>query len=177
MAENLNFNATGSRCYGDNTGGDSQNRCGTYGRLYNWNTAMGGAASSIAEPSGVQGVCPSGWHLPSGAEWNVLMKFVNPSCSDNADCVGAGTKLKAASDWNSYSGIPAGTDNFGFSALPGGHGDPGGFFDVGNIGSWWSTSESSSGNAYRSNMNYNNDYAYWNFTVKSSLRSVRCVRD
>ncbi|MDR1830044.1 MAG: hypothetical protein LBQ76_04660, partial [Candidatus Fibromonas sp.] len=36
MAENLNYNVSGSRCYGDNTGGDSQNRCGTYGRLYNW---------------------------------------------------------------------------------------------------------------------------------------------
>ncbi|MDR0515467.1 MAG: hypothetical protein LBH25_00290, partial [Fibromonadaceae bacterium] len=39
MAENLNFNATGSRCYGDNTGGDSEGKCADYGRLYDWATA------------------------------------------------------------------------------------------------------------------------------------------
>jgi hypothetical protein len=65
MAENLNYdtaNGTGSWCYGN-----SQDSCTKYGRLYNWNTAMAGASSSTANPSGVQGVCPSGWHLPSRA--------------------------------------------------------------------------------------------------------------
>ncbi|MDR0516403.1 MAG: hypothetical protein LBH25_05090 [Fibromonadaceae bacterium] len=63
--------------------------------------------------------CPSGWHLPSDAEWNVLMKFANPSCSDNATCAGAGTKLKSTSGWNTGSGYIPGTDDYDFSAAGG----------------------------------------------------------
>src|SRR4030042_875983 len=48
----------------------------TYGVLYNWSAAMNGAASSIANPSGVQGVCPTGWHLPSDAEWTQLTDYL-----------------------------------------------------------------------------------------------------
>jgi uncharacterized protein (TIGR02145 family) len=44
----------------------------TYGVLYNWTAAMNGAESSDANPSGVQGICPDGWHLPSDAEWKQL---------------------------------------------------------------------------------------------------------
>jgi uncharacterized protein (TIGR02145 family) len=180
MAENLNHETDdgNSRCHGDNTGGDSQNRCGTFGRLYNWNIAMGGAASSTANPSGVQGVCPSGWHLPSNAEWNVLMKFVNPSCSDNATCAGAGTKLKSTSGWNSYAGIPAGTDDFGFSALPGGRGNSGGNFDFVDLyGYWWSTSQYNSSDANHRRMNYNYDSVVYDYLNKGYLFSVRCVQD
>jgi uncharacterized protein (TIGR02145 family) len=53
MAENLNYEAEGSKCY-DN----SESNCKKYGRLYNWNTAMK--------------ACPLGWHLPSKAEWEAL---------------------------------------------------------------------------------------------------------
>jgi len=95
MAENLDYNASGSKCYNNST-----SNCTTYGRLYDWATA--------------RNACPDGWHLPSNVDWNVLMKFVNPSCSDNSSCAGAGTKLKAKSGWNSYSGVPAGMDNYGF---------------------------------------------------------------
>src|SRR5215469_10890371 len=65
MAENLNYNATGSKCYNDST-----QYCDLYGRLYDWTTAMAGVSSSSANPSGVLGICPVGWHLPSDAEWN-----------------------------------------------------------------------------------------------------------
>ena len=47
----------------------------TYGVLYNWQAAMAGSSSSSANPSGVQAVCPSGWHLPSDAEWSQLTAF------------------------------------------------------------------------------------------------------
>jgi uncharacterized repeat protein (TIGR02543 family) len=70
MAENLNYdtaNTVGSWCYYN----ESDN-CAKYGRLYNWNTAMAGSTSSIANPNGVRGVCPEGWHLPSRAEWGEL---------------------------------------------------------------------------------------------------------
>jgi hypothetical protein len=55
MAENLNYNANGSKCYKNN----NQN-CTKYGRLYDWNTA--------------KNVCPSYWHLPSRSEWDALIK-------------------------------------------------------------------------------------------------------
>jgi len=139
MAENLNYNASGSRCYGDNTGSDSQNRCSTYGRLYNWSTAMNGAASSTAVPSGVRGICPSGWHLPSDAEWTLLENAVGGSSV-------AGTKLKATSGWYNNGN---GTNEYGFSALPGGGGYSGGSFkDVEGSGNWWSSTEYSSDGAY-----------------------------
>jgi hypothetical protein len=47
----------------------------TYGVLYNWPAAMNGTASSTTNPSGVQGVCPDGWHLPSDAEWTELTDY------------------------------------------------------------------------------------------------------
>jgi uncharacterized protein (TIGR02145 family) len=177
MAENLNYNADGSWCYGDNTGGDSQNRCGTYGRLYNWNTAMAEAASSTANPSGVQGVCPSGWHLPSQAEWDALNTFIqsDKGCS-NCDA----KHLKAENGWdsNGWDINGNGLDSYGFSALPGGLGRfDDSFFDVGNYGYWWTASEYYIGGAYSRHMSYYDEYAYWGNYDKSYLRSVRCLKD
>jgi uncharacterized protein (TIGR02145 family) len=146
MAENLNYNATGSKCYNNNTA-----NCTTYGRLYNWATA--------------RTACPSGWYLPSEAEWARLANFVGTN---------AGTKLKAKSGWNSYSGVPAGTDAYGFAALPGGiGGSVGDFRDVGNIGHWWSANvtgfhmDYNKENPRSTAMTYNDDM----------LLSVRCVME
>jgi len=158
MAENLNYNATGSKCYSN-----SEANCTTCGKLYNWATAMAN-------------VCPSGWHLPSDAEWNVLMKSVNPDCTDNSSCAGAGTKLKSASLWT--RGGVTGTDNFGFSALPGGYGISGGnFLSIGNFGIWWSSSEDNSNLAYCWGMFHNNEGAAYYNSEKSRLHSVRCLHD
>ena len=168
MAENLNYEAEGSWCY---------NRlipsCDTYGRLYNWATAMDGATSSTANPSGVQGVCPDGWHLPSDAEWTALTIFVG---STNTE-----TKLKAESGWNYYNGVPGnGSNQYGFSALPGGFGFPTigtsnvGFQDVRNCGIWWSATEIDDSPAYfriGATVGGNSYYGEVN------LFSVRCLQD
>ena len=53
--------------------------CRGYGRLYDWNTAMNGSGTSTTTPSGVQGLCPSGWHMPSDAEWKTLEKALGLS--------------------------------------------------------------------------------------------------
>jgi len=157
MAENLNYNAPNSKCYGDNTGGDSQGNCVIYGRLYNWATA--------------KVVCPSGWHLPSYAEWNVLITSVGGTST-------AGTKLKTVSGWYTGSGYIAGSDYYGFSALPGGYGFSVGGFDVGGSGGlWWSSSEDDSGSAYDEYMNYSTETAKYGNGVKDSFLSVRCVKD
>ena len=169
MAENLNFAAEGSKCYDDNP-----DNCAKYGRLYDWATAMkfpsicnSTNCSSQIQPKH-QGVCPKGWHLPSKDEYEVL---------DNA--VGgnrvAGKKLKSSSGWSGWNKDGSGTDEFGFSALPGGYHENGSFRNVGLNGEWWSAYEDYSG-AYR---RYMGDYDWANFSNdgKSNLHSVRCIQD
>ena len=182
MAENLNYAAEGSRCYGDNTGGDSQGRCGIYGRLYNWSTAMvldAGCDSSLCSGQ-VQpkhrGICPSGWHLPSDAEWITLTNYVGGVST-------AASKLKAASGWNDYSSSSGnGTDDYCFSALPGGawwRDSSGRFYGVGSFGSWWSSTEIGANGdcAWHLGMSYSYSEVSMLGVDKSSLFSVRCLRD
>ncbi len=165
MAENLNCDVKGSKCYND----DPAN-CAKYGRLYDWTTAMNGSASSTSVPSGVQGVCPKGWHLPSKAEWEVLITAVGGSST-------AGSKLKAKNDWNNDGN---GTDDHDFSALPGGGGgSSGSFHTAGNYGGWWAASEYEGyhGDANVLEMEYNLEKIGWDSDDKSWLYSVRCVKD
>ena len=169
MAENLDYVVEGSKCYGNNPA-----NCEKYGSLYNWSTAMGFASScnesscSSQIQSKHRGICPSGWHIPSEAEWDILMDYVGGSST-------AGTKLKATSGWNENGN---GTDEYGFSALPGGYGSSSGGFDiVGSYGYWWSATEDLAYGAYNRYMGYCNDDVYRDYINKSSLYSVRCVQD
>jgi uncharacterized protein (TIGR02145 family) len=165
MAENLNFdtlNGTGSWCYSSVT-----NRCSIYGRLYDWNTVMAGSASSSATPSGVHGICPTGWHVPSSAEWNVLTDYVGGANT-------AGTKLKANSNlWS----INKGTDDYGFSALPGGGCDGSDYYGVGYYGCWWSATayaySSTLADGWYMGYNYTKVYSYYD--DESYGFSLRCV--
>jgi len=113
-----------------------------------------------------------GWHIPSNADWDALMTAVGGAFT-------AGTKLKATSGWNAYNGVPAGTDEFGFSTLPGGGIRFDGYvYDVGNFGNWWSTSELSGNYAYGRYIGYDREYVgYYGDDGKSSLISVRCLHD
>jgi uncharacterized protein (TIGR02145 family) len=153
MAENLNCNVSGSKCYGD----DNAN-CAKYGRLYDWATAMdidkkynsrqkwGG--SDVKH----RGICPSGWHIPSHSEWKQLIDYVG---NDKGCTECAGKYLKATSGWSNDGN---GTDTYSFSALPGGYGDSDGSFgSVGSIGHWWSASEDYSNSAYSRGMGYSRD--------------------
>jgi len=125
-----------------------------YGRLYDWKTAKNS--------------CPAGWHLPTNEEWITLVGFAGGIAV-------AGKKLKSKSGWE-YNGN--GTDNFGFAALPGGHGDSDGYFeDAGQFGRWWSASECDVYGAYTRGMGYDFDGAYWSRDGKSNLFSVRCLQD
>jgi uncharacterized protein (TIGR02145 family) len=100
-----------------------------------------------------QGICFNGWHIPSNADWDKLMRYVdnNTGTSNPYNSHTAGKYLKATSGWGSYGN---GEDTYGFSALPGGSDGTGTCTGTiyGSGGSWWSTNEYS-----------------------SSLRSVRCV--
>jgi uncharacterized protein (TIGR02145 family) len=160
MAENLNYaTASGSWCY------DNQaSYCETYGRLYYWAATMA--------------ACPSGWHLPNNAEWDALYRYADGTSGADSpyESPTAGKKLKAASGWNNNGN---GTDDFGFSALPGGTriGHDGSFSYAGYYGHWWSASVNDAGYAYRRGMFSNNDSAYLGYNDKANGFSVRCLQD
>jgi Fibrobacter succinogenes major domain (Fib_succ_major). len=164
MAENLNFEAEGSVCYKN----DPTN-CQKYGRLYDWNTAIK--------------ACPKGWHLPSNVEWGILTKVVGGYET-------AGKYLKATSGWNDafecvkyiedncdeYGEKKSGngTDNYGFSALPGG----GPFSSIGFGGEWWSATESRVNYAYGWGTTFDEESFSWLDYDKSKFyHSVRCIKD
>jgi uncharacterized protein (TIGR02145 family) len=175
MAENYNYVVAGSKCGGadgkltdNNTG-----YCNSYGRLYNWVTAMAlpeecnftSCASQIKAKH--RGICPKDWHIPSIDEWRMLTDVVGTST--------AATKLKAQKNWL-YDGN--GTDDFNFAALPGGYGYNGSFFDFSMKGSWWSASEDRSDYAHAIIMNYDDEYVIeWSPNKDTYLYSVRCVKD
>jgi uncharacterized protein (TIGR02145 family) len=174
MAENLNYQPSSGNawCYATNV--DS---CTKYGRLYNWATAMNISASydSVAwEGSDInrQGICPSGWHLPSNAEWNALVNYAGGFST-------AGTKLKSSSGWNNYiCASENGTDDFGFSALPGGHHFSYGYMDPAGIyGYWWTATDGGSNGAHGRNMQCDFGGVWYNIYYKSLGFSVRCVKD
>jgi len=156
MKKNLNIKtASGSWCYND-----SDSYCNKYGRLYTWEAATK--------------ACPSEWHLPSRDEWGVLAKAAGGT-GDYGYGGTAGTALKAKNGWK-YNGN--GTDNFGFSALPGGYRyTDGGFYGAGDIGRWWTATEGGSGSAYYRNMGYDYDYVGEYYLVRGFGFSVRCVKD
>jgi len=155
MAENLNYEAEGSKCYKN-----EKNYCLLLGRLYDWETA--------------NKVCPSGWHLPSQEEWQTLVNFAG------GDSI-AGKKLKAEDDWNDYKGKPGyGTDEFGFSARPGGYGDNDSIFkNVGYVGVWWHSNAGNNSSYLHYVHALSNDYyGLQNFIIyDSNLFSVRCLMD
>jgi len=156
MTENLNCKVAGSECYDKN-----ESNCNTYGRLYTWEAA--------------KKACSGGWHLPSDDEWDALVTSVGGKET-------AGKHLKSKEGWNSC-GPGSGKsysceDTYGFSALPGGCGSSGGYFDgVGLSGYWWSASENDNIYAYGRFMLYNYDRVGYGSGDKTTLRSVRCVQD
>ncbi len=99
-----------------------------YGYLYNWAAVMHGAASSSANPSGVQGICPEGWHVPSETELTQLINFVSSQSQygcggDSSNIVKA---LSSSTGWDFCTGVNACFANYnhplnnatGFSAIP-----------------------------------------------------------
>ena len=76
-----------------------------YGYLYNWKAVMGNSSSSNANPSGVQGICPDGWHVPSDAEWLQLTDYVGSQsryvCGNKKN--GIGKALASNTQWRDGS--------------------------------------------------------------------------
>ena len=161
MAENLNYDTEGGKCYDDNP-----ENCEKYGRHYNWTAAKKS--------------CPNGWHLPSNAEWDALYRIADGTIGEQSPYKSetAGKYLKAKSGWNSQNEKSGnGEDAYGFAALPGGSGRAGTFHLLGDNGYWWSATENNKGGAYYRFMLYESDIAGWNNNSKALLLSVRCIKN
>jgi len=169
MAENLNYETSNSWCYGN-----SNSNCSKYGRLYDWNTAMN--------------ACPAGWRLPTDGHWDNLINAVG---GKNV----AGERLKSKTGWEAHS-KHIGTDEFGFTALPGGSYCPScgpssfsdfakginrQFLRAGSDGDWWTAREllkDGVSSGYRMIMRSNgSNVVTYSTVLKNRGLSVRCVQE
>ncbi len=157
---------------------DSDANCNTYGGLYQWNEMM-----QYTTTEGVQGICPDGWHIPSDDEWKTLYGTVDSQYGvgdsewDGTGWIGtdAGENLKSTTGWNSGG---SGTNLYGFSALPSGYRNPSGnFYNLGNHGDTWSSTESGSEYAFECYLAYNYNKVNRDNPDKDHAFAVRCIRD
>ena len=158
------------------------------GYLYNWPAVMHGAASSETNPSCVQGICPTGWHVPSYAEWTQLTDYVSSrsvfSCDGNSNHIAKA--LASAEGWESdYDyhqctvGNNQGANNAtGFCAFPAGQciGNTT-FFNDGSVTLFWSSTATNGGNKWRWSLGYNSANVYKLSDPPYIGYSVRCLRD
>jgi uncharacterized protein (TIGR02145 family) len=172
---------TGAWCWYNN---DSATYAATYGRLYNWYAVAGiYDAASEANPVLRKQLAPSGWHMPSDAEWSTLRNFLSPPIgSDFPNTAGGmmkttGTIEDATGLW--YSPNAGATNSSGFSGNPGGlrYYDDGSFEELGEAGYWWSSTEAGTDLAWSRDL-----YYYWDMEIRDDSRkgygfSVRCIKD
>ncbi len=170
-SSNQTNNATLEKyCYNN----DATN-CTTYGGLYLWAEAVQyqNGATNTSSPSpafvgNVNGICPTGWHLPSDGEWTTLENALGGASL-------AGGKMKSTSNlWTVNIGA---TNSSGFSGLPAGVLlTNGAFNDLGIYSNFWSLSESGS-NASRRGLGYNYSFIGSGSFSKTYGFSIRCLKD
>ena len=128
-----------------------------YGKLYNW--------YAVNDP---RGLAPKGWSIPNDREWTTLSEYLGGE-------EGAGDKMKSTSTWK---GNGYGTNESGFSGLPGGYrNDAGGFYHVGSDGYWWSSTEDGTSRAWDRGLYYGEGYLVRSSSTEGEGFSVRCLRD
>ena len=181
MAENLNFETENSHCLWDTT-----TTCAEFGRYYDWMTAMD--VAGVYSPNGkdcgdnkrcaptypVRGICPEGFHLPDSTEWNILIAEAGGKSV-------ASTKLKSKEGWYKSSDdkdYVAGSDDYGFSAAPGGGRNDANFDREGHEAFFWSASENGFTTAKLMNLD-NLDYlsSFLTGYAKEYFFNIRCVDD
>ena len=156
---------------------------GTFGYLYNWYAV-----------NDSRKLCPAGWHVPTDAEWTIMIQALDPSQVVSAIIIGvqsstAGTVMKSdvtnptagsGLGWNPATPSPnPGTNTSRFTALPGGfRGFNGSFFNIRDNAFFWSATEGSNNSAWGRSLNVNNgDVFRGNYDSKRFGASVRCLRD
>ena len=170
------------RCYPNG----SASNVSTYGYLYNWQAVMGGSASSNSNPSGVQGICPNGWHVPSDAEWTQLTDYVSSQsqylCNGDSNYIGKALADNALS-WSydtttcAVGNMPSNNNATNFSALPAGDITSLGYFGFLTFTTFWTATQ------YNNSRAYDRDIAWYVATVRRQNfekvrgHSVRCLRN
>ena len=158
-------------CYDNNVA-----NCDEYGGLYQWNEIM-----QYTTTPGVQGICPSGWHIPTDDEIKILEGNVDSQYPvgdpiwNNWGFRGydAGLNLKSTNGWYDTGN---GTDAYGFTALPGGyHGGDGYFYFIELSASFWSSTENNSYSSLYRILSYDNTKVFRGNNTKSYGWSVRCL--
>ena len=144
---------TGAWCYYEN----KTETGASYGKLYNW--------YAINDP---RGLAPEGWHIPSDEEWTKLAEALGGK-------IGLSLKIKSSKGWTSGGN---GTNETGFSALPGGARSINESFSfAGNYGYWWTSTEYNSYSAWNRFLGSNYDNIGRSTGWKEFGNSVRCVKD
>jgi uncharacterized protein (TIGR02145 family) len=167
IAEQTNNSIIEKYCYANNPA-----NCDTYGGLYEWAEAVqyqnGTTNTSTASPTlygHIQGICPTGWHIPDTSEFNTLANTVNHD----------GNALKAVGQGD---GSGAGTDLSGFSALfSGTRYSDGSLGSLGIYGFMISSTEANAENIYYIDLGTDSSYIFLENNSKSYGRSVRCIKD
>lgn len=194
LAENLDYTYaqgtdeldSSSFCYGD----DPAN-CDTYGRLYLWSAAMDSASSyhggagcgdgvTCSASVYVGGICPSGWHLPSQKEMSELIDYVDSVNTANGVTEDANTSLRSDTAWTVAEGVAAGTDRFGFNALPaGGICYTDGYEGLSSAAYFWTSTEAEAAMADALDLYSDKDDILTQrpAALKKHARSIRCIQD
>ena len=167
---------------------NDSNNVAVYGYLYHWFAVMNGASSSSANPSGVQGICPTGWHVPSNAEWTELETYLSSQsqyfCNNDSSYIAKA--LASTTGWNSPEGTSClccvgnnqSTNNAtGFGALPSGDYYFDSSISFGDNAYFWSSTEISNGSARYCGLTYSVAHLYRYTSDKSNGHSVRCLRN
>ena len=133
----------------------------TYGALYNWLTVN------------TDNLCPQGWHIPTDAEWDIMVNFLGGEGVAGGKMRGSGMM----SHWG--GGNMMGVNNeTGFAALPGGFCDSNGMFNgLASNGYWWSATENDEANAWYRFMSSNNTAVNRGYGLKLQGCSVRCIKN
>ena len=172
MAENLRYSVTNSH----------ELIPKRLGRLYTWDILMNGASSSDNIPSGVQGLCPNGWHLPSDKEWISLeiSLGLNRDAYMNGTRGGHGLNMKSTEGWTDSSNGRTGNGNnsSGFNIYPTGfsNGTKGVLFKDHNS-FFWTTTENSFTHAYARGFDIRDGVSRSYNYGKTIGMSCRCVKD
>ncbi len=158
---------SGAYCWYNNDNGYEQ----PYGKLYNWYAV-----------NDTSGLCPTGWHVPTDPELTTLIDYLDPGSVDpnavGAQSTVAGGPMKetGTAHWNSPN--TGATNSSGFTSLPGGFRYVDGrYFNLGNEGYLWSSTESSSSIAWCRFLSISNASVSRSKSDKRYGFSVRCVRD
>jgi uncharacterized protein (TIGR02145 family) len=157
---------------------DNEANCNIYGGLYQWDEMM-----QYTITQGTQGICPNGWHIPTDEEWKILEGTVDSQYGvgdpvwDNSGFRGfdAGKNLKSTTGWYSNGN---GTNDYGFTTLPGGCRDyDGNFSSIEEYAFFWSSTEYDSGGVWTRGLHYDADVVVRGNSGKAYGFSVRCVKD